>query len=200
MADVRPECGNDGYLDRVRADAARNLELVLTTGARMLAEDPAASMAAIAAEAGVDRRTVYRRFAGRDELLTAVYEARLDAIEAAIAAARFREAPVAVALHRYAEGIVGVNRKWPVELSRMRTEPEIWARRLRAVDEVEEFLRRAADEGLLRPGLPAGWPGHVLGQLVHLAARELPDLSEARAADVVVDTFLRGFGRDTASP
>lgn len=181
----------------MRADAARNLELVLTTGARMLADDPATSVAAIAAEAGVDRRTVYRRFAGREELLTAVYQARLDAIESAIEAARFREAPVAVALHRYVEGIVGVNRKWPVELGKMRLEPEIWARRLRSVDEVELFLRRAADDGLLRPGLPDGWPGHVLGQLLHLASRELPDRSDAQAADVIVDTFLSGFGANT---
>ncbi|MFC9627623.1 TetR family transcriptional regulator, partial [Streptomyces sp. NPDC056930] len=46
----------------MRADAARNLEAVLTAGARMLAADPGASIASIAAEAGVDRRTVYRRF------------------------------------------------------------------------------------------------------------------------------------------
>ncbi|MEV7097248.1 helix-turn-helix domain-containing protein [Amycolatopsis sp. NPDC051045] len=179
----------------MRADAARNLELLLTTGARMLADDPATSIAAIAAEAGVDRRTVYRRFAGRDELLAAVYQARLDAIEAAIETARLREAPVPVALHRYVEGIVGVNRTWPTEVSRMRTDPEIWARRLRAVDEVELFLQRATDEGFLRPGLPARWPGNVLGQLVHLSTRELPELSDAQAADVIVDTFLRAFGR-----
>lgn len=179
----------------MRADAARNLELLLTTGARMLAEDPATSIAAIAAEAGVDRRTVYRRFAGREELLTAVYQARLDAIEAAIEAARLREAPVPVALHRYVEGIVGVNRTWPTEVSRMRTDPEIWARRLRAIEEVDRFLQRATDEGFLRPGLPDRWAGNVLGQLVHLSTKDLPGLGDAQAADVIVETFLRAFGK-----
>lgn len=178
----------------MRADAARNIELLLTTGARMLAEDPAASIGAIATEAGVDRRTVYRRFAGRDELLTAIYEARLDAVEAAIEVARLREAPVAVALHRYVEGIVGVNRTWPTEVSKLRPHPELWARRRRAVDDVESFLQRATDEGFLRPGLPARWPGSVLGQLVYLSTAELPGLSDAQAADVIVDTFLRAFG------
>jgi AcrR family transcriptional regulator len=160
----------------------------------MLAEDPAASIAAIAAEAGVDRRTVYRRFTGREELLAAVYEARLAAIEVAIEAARLREAPVPVALHRYVEGIVGVNRKWPAEISRMRSDPQIWARRMRAVEEVDGFLQRATDEGFLRPGLPARWPGSVLGQLVHLSTRDLPGLSDAQAADVIVETFLGGVG------
>ncbi|MEQ0565488.1 helix-turn-helix domain-containing protein [Amycolatopsis sp. NEAU-NG30] len=178
----------------MRADAARNLELLLTTGARMLADDPATSIAAIAAEAGVDRRTVYRRFAGREELLTAVYEARLSAIEEAAEAARLAEAPVAVALHRYVEGIVGVNRKWPAEIGRMRSDPQIWARRQRAVDELERFLGRATEEGLLRSDVPPRWPGNVLGQLLFLSARELPGLSDVQAADVIVDTFLRACG------
>jgi AcrR family transcriptional regulator len=64
----------------------------------------------IAAEAGVDRRTIYRRFASREELLEAIYLARLEAIEQATATARLVESPVPVALHRYVEGIIGVNR------------------------------------------------------------------------------------------
>ncbi|HEX8865756.1 MAG TPA: TetR family transcriptional regulator [Lentzea sp.] len=176
----------------MRADAARNLELVLTTGARMLAEDPSATIAAIAAEAGVDRRTVYRRFASREELLTAVYQARLDAIEKAIDAARLREAPVSIALHRYVEGIIGVNRTWPVELSRMATDSEAWARRNRAVDEVEVFIQRCVDEGFLRSDQPAGWTGAVLGHLLHLGGQQLLEHSPAQAADVLVDTFLNG--------
>lgn len=182
------------YVRGVRADAARNLELVLTTGARMLAEDPSTTIAAIAVEAGVDRRTVYRRFAGREELLAAVYQARLDAIEAAIDAARLREAPVPVALHRYVEEIIGVNRRWPVDLSRLTADPAARKRRNHAIDEVEVFLQRAVDDGCLRAGMPAGWAGAVLGQLLDLGGRVLPDLTDAQAADVLVDTFLRGCG------
>ncbi|MEU6270022.1 TetR/AcrR family transcriptional regulator [Saccharopolyspora shandongensis] len=178
----------------MRADAARNLEAVLTTGARMLAADPAASISAIAAEAGVDRRTVYRRFASREELLAAIYEARLEAIEQAISDARLREAPVAVALHRYVEGIIAVNRKWPVELTRMRAEETIRERRERMSREVDVFLRRAEDEGLLRPGFPDEWASSLLPQLMHLGSQRLPHLNAAQAADVVVDTLLRGIG------
>ncbi|MDS0139249.1 MULTISPECIES: helix-turn-helix domain-containing protein [unclassified Amycolatopsis] len=178
----------------MRADAARNLELLLTTGARMLAEDPATSIAAIAAEAGVDRRTVYRRFTSREELLSAVYQARLDAIEAAIEAARFWEAPVPEAMDRYVLGVVKVNRTWPTEVSRMRSDPEIWARRMRAVEEVDRFLKRAADEGYLQPGLPDRWPGSVLGALVGLSTKDKLPLNDAQAAIVIVGTFLRAFG------
>jgi hypothetical protein len=34
----------------------------------------------------------------------------------------------------------------------------------------------------------------VLGQLVHLSTRDLPELSDAQAADVIVETFLGGVG------
>jgi AcrR family transcriptional regulator len=178
----------------VRADAARNLEAVLTTGARMLAADPGTSIASIATEAGVDRRTVYRRFASREELLAAIYESRLTAIEHAIEDARLREAPVAVALHRYVENIIAVNRTWPVDLTRMLADDSVHARRDVSVREVDAFLERATDEGLLRPGLPAGWASALLPQLMHLVSRQLPELSPAQAADVVVDTLLNGLG------
>ncbi|GGN91327.1 TetR family transcriptional regulator [Streptomyces albiflavescens] len=159
----------------------------------MLAADPGASIASIATAAGVDRRTVYRRFASREELLAAIYETRLTAIEHAIEDARLREAPVAVALHRYVENIIAVNRTWPVDLARMLADDSVRARRDACVAEVDDFLRRATDEGLLRPGLPAGWASALLPQLMHLVSRQLPELSPAQAADVVVDTLLNGL-------
>lgn len=178
----------------VRADAARNLEAVLTTAARMLAADPGASIASIAAEAGVDRRTVYRRFDSREQLLEAIYEARLEAIGRAIEDARLREAPVAVALHRYVENVIVVNRKWPVDLSRMLTDDTVRRRRDAYVDEVDAFLDRATEQGLLRPGLPGRWAAAVLPELVNLVNREQPGLSPGQAADIVVETLLHGIG------
>lgn len=160
----------------------------------MLAADPGASIASIAAEAGVDRRTVYRRFASREELLAVIYEFRLTAVERAVEDARLREAPVAVALHRYVENVIEVNRTWPVDLTRMLADDGVRARRDAAAHEVDVFLRRATEEGLLRPGAPEGWVSALLPQLMHLVARQLPGLSSARAADVVVDTLLRGVG------
>ncbi|MFJ5774422.1 TetR/AcrR family transcriptional regulator [Streptomyces sp. NPDC093094] len=160
----------------------------------MLAADPGASIAGIAAEAGVDRRTVYRRFASREELLAAICASRLAAVEQAVEDARLREAPVAVALHRYVENIIAVNRTWPVDLNRMLADDDARARRDASVREVDAFLERASEEGLLRSGLPRGRAGALLPELMHLVSRQLPDLSPARAADVVVDTLLHGIG------
>ncbi|MFD6534667.1 TetR/AcrR family transcriptional regulator [Streptomyces sp. NPDC060184] len=160
----------------------------------MLAADPGASVASIAAEAGVDRRTVYRRFACREELLAAIHESRVSAIERAIEGARLREAPVAVALHRYVERIIVVNRTWPVDLARMLADDTISRRRDACIAEVDTFLCRATDEGLLRGNRPEGWAGTLLPELVNLASHEQAHLDPGRAADLVVDTFLRGVG------
>ncbi|MGX1479265.1 UNVERIFIED_CONTAM: AcrR family transcriptional regulator [Streptomyces canus] len=71
-----------------------------------LSAEQAASITATATEAGADRRTVYRRFATREELLAVIHEARLAAIERPTKEARLRETPAAVALHRCAEGFI----------------------------------------------------------------------------------------------
>jgi AcrR family transcriptional regulator len=179
----------------MRADAARNLDAVLRTGARLLAEDPATSMAAIAAAAGVDRRTVYRRFANREALLAAVFAAKLDSSERVLDEARLTEAPVAVALHRYVEGIVPVAREWPADTRRMMlADPVAAARRQEQSARLDAFVERAAAEGLLDPGLPAGWARALLAGLVDTAAHRFPDLAPPQAADLVVRTLLAGAG------
>ncbi|OIJ65515.1 TetR/AcrR family transcriptional regulator [Streptomyces mangrovisoli] len=179
----------------MRADAARNLVTVLRTGARLLAEDPSTSMAAIATAAGVDRTTVHRRFASREALLRAVFQAKLDASERVLDEARLTEAPVPVALHRYLEGIIPVSRDWPVDTRRMmQQDPAARDRRDALSERLDAFLRRAAAEGHLRADVDSAWTYAALGRLVDTVAHDFPTLDAPQAADLVADTFLNGFG------
>jgi AcrR family transcriptional regulator len=179
----------------MRADAARNLDAVMATGAKLLARDPATSIAQIAAEAGVDRRTVYRRFATREALLVALFTAKLDAAERVLDEARLEEAPVAVALHRYIEGILPVSRQWPVDFGRLESGDEATEqRRQRTRDRMEAFFKRAVAEGLLRDDLPPGWARTVLNELVQAVAHQFPELEPPQGADLVVDALLNGLG------
>ncbi|MEU4393875.1 helix-turn-helix domain-containing protein [Kribbella sp. NPDC023855] len=179
----------------MRADAARNLDKILGTAARLLAADPTVSMATIASEAGVDRRTVYRQFDSREALLAAIYKARYDAVELAFEAARLTEAPVTVALHRYAEGIIAATRQWPVAFDQMAADPATAARRRELGDRLDTFIRRAVDEDLFRADLPHGWLEGLLRQVIKVAAEDVPHLTPAQAADLAITTLLNGIGR-----
>jgi len=57
----------------LRADARRSIASIIDAAREVLEEDPVADMHTIAVRAGVNRATVYRHFASRDELLHAVY-------------------------------------------------------------------------------------------------------------------------------
>ncbi|MFE5220732.1 MULTISPECIES: TetR/AcrR family transcriptional regulator [unclassified Streptomyces] len=179
----------------MRVDAARNLTAVLRAGARLLAEDPGTSMAAIALAAGVDRTTVHRRFANREALLSAVFQAKLDSAERVLDEARLTEAPVPVALHRYLERIIPVSREWPVNTRRMmQKDPEANARRQEQSARLDAFVRRAIDEGHLRADVDAAWARAVLDKLVDTMAHDFPGIEPPQAADRVASTFLNGLG------
>lgn len=60
--------------DPRRADALRNRERILDAAERLLEQSPSATLADIAAAAGVARSTLHRRFASRDDLIAAVRE------------------------------------------------------------------------------------------------------------------------------
>lgn len=152
-------------------------------------------MMTIAAEAGVDRRTVYRQFESREALLAAIYAARYDAVEAAFESARLTEAPVAVALHRYVEGIIDATRQWPVAFERMITDPLTASRRRQLGDRLDAFIRRAVDEGLFRADLPDGWIEALLRQVIRVAAEDVSHIKTAQAADLGVAALLHGVGQ-----
>jgi AcrR family transcriptional regulator len=179
----------------MRVDAVRNLDAVLQTGARLLADDPTTSVATIAAEAGVDRRTVYRRFASREALLCAVFHAKLAAIDDVLDSCRLQEAPVAVALHRLVEGAIAVTRRYPID-TRDRGCPEgATAKVAEHRERVDAFLRRATDDGLIRSDLPDGMAGALLHCIIGLVGTQFRDLDCGRAADFAVETLLNGIGR-----
>jgi len=63
----------------LRADAARNLELILEAAETAFAEKGHdASVADIAAEAGVGQATIFRRFETKDDLIAAVFERKIE--------------------------------------------------------------------------------------------------------------------------
>ena len=178
----------------MRSDAARNLDAVLQTGARLLADDPGATVASIATEAGVDRRTVYRRFASRDELVVAVVMAKLDAIAGVLDGARLEEAPVLVALHRLMEGVVAVSRRFPIDVRLAECPERITPRMAQKTQRLEAFVARGVDEGMFRADLPDGVALAMVEKVIEMFALGFHDLECGRAADLAVEILLGGVG------
>src|SRR4051812_33957779 len=90
-----------------RADAERNGERIIEAAARLLAEDPHAGMAAIAAEAGVTPGTVNRHFNTREQLVAAVFERVLTHSAEVFRGCKLDEGPARRALERLVDGLLG---------------------------------------------------------------------------------------------
>lgn len=168
----------------------RNRRAVLDAAAELLSRDAGASLADVAAAAGVGRTTVHRYFATRDALLHALADEALDTVAAAIKAARLDAAQdtATAALQRVIEQLVELG----PYLRILNSDPFIFdsptlnSRWYEVFEPVAAIVRRGQDAGQLRAELPVDWVVDLLGGAVitawdsvhngRLAARLAPQL------------------------
>lgn len=142
-----------------RADALRNRAKILTATVVAIRKDPDASVADIAAEAGVGRMTLYGHFQTRAELIEAALVESLDQAEAVLSQ---------VPLDGDARGAFQrlVSSSWMfVDQSRAllaTAQKELSATRIRELHEKAEarmrgLLLRGQREGTFRSDLPVTW-------------------------------------------
>lgn len=146
--------------DQRRTIAERNVEAILDAAAALLERRTRASIAAVAAEAGLSRVTVYAHFPTREELLAAVVERAVRRATAALDAAEpDRGAPLEALDRVIAAGWRELDRNAAVaeaaaaELSpaALRRVHDAAHRRVRAL------VDRGRAEGAFRTDLPADW-------------------------------------------
>lgn len=188
-----------------RIDAQRNDQRILRAAARVLAEDPGATIQRIADEAGVARLTVYRRYANRDALRRSIFDtAAAEANQAIADALAAEDSPVAclraviiemaAIAQRYPLLSVGTDLQ-PLPGEGRRPVPSLASRVMQR--ELLGLIRRGQDEGLLRTDLPAELlPQAIVGTLrITLRfARSLgtdPDLAGVQVADLLLNGFAR---------
>jgi AcrR family transcriptional regulator len=188
----------------LRADAERSIAAILDAAVKLLGERPDASMADIAAVAGVARQTVYAHYRSREALLTAVAErARAEAV-AAIDAAEPERGPPGEALARLVPA-------WWRTVERHARVLEALAPSVGDAAEahdfhapilgrVERLIRRGRRTGDFDRDLPIGWVVAAFLGLMHAAAEEVvagrlkPDAA-GRALERTVPRLFTAHGR-----
>lgn len=181
-----------------RADFERNERRILDAAARVLSERPSAGMAGIAVEAGVGRATLYRHFATREELITALENELLDAAAAIIAEHSARtDVGAADALGQIVEDLVEVRARYRLLFEWPEREEAHRRNAARRFDKpLLEIVMRGQREGDLDPDVPARWIVIAFAGLTRRALKGYTDgeIGLDDAKQLARRGLLRGFG------
>lgn len=179
-----------------RADAERNREAIVGAAIRLLAADPRASMADIAAAAGVSRVTMYGHFSSRKELVGAVFGRVMEESRRTLESVDLTGDEMS-ALERLVLAswrIVG-----PGRMLLAAAREELGAEGVRAYHEdaakrLESLVRRGRSSGVFRTDVPTAWLVTCYQGTLHTAADELRSgrLAE-RSADRIVLATIRSL-------
>lgn len=153
---------------RRRADAERSRAAILEAAVRLFSRQPDARLAAVAAEAGVTRQTVYAHFATREDLVLAVVERVARESDAAVAAAALDEGPAAQALGRLLELGFGTLEAHPVLLLAPGA-----GRHGAVAERLAALVRRGQAAGEFDAALDPGWGAAAVIALGHAAGAEI---------------------------
>jgi TetR/AcrR family transcriptional repressor of lfrA len=169
---------------------------LLDAAVTYLVSNPRASLADIAAAAGIGRTTLFKRYATRDELEHAV---AMRAVEVCVEAVRSADATARDGgLRSLVTALVPVgpqlNFLWRTPSLAV---DEDFRAAYQSVDaEILAVLARARADGVLAAGQPDWWLHQTLVALVYVAWECVASgrLARLDAADRVVDTMLGGVG------
>lgn len=174
-APVRP--GSTGSRTGPRADAVRNREAVLDAALRLFRTDPTATVAQVAAAAGVGRVTLYGHYPTREALVGAALSEAVARAQRAMGSVQVPDgacAPAAVqallgaAWPALADGhgaVAAACRELPADEVADRHEP--------VVRPLRDLLASGAAVGEVRSDLGVDWLVAAVSALVHAAAEEV---------------------------
>jgi AcrR family transcriptional regulator len=182
-----------------RADAERNIQAITDAAVGALAENPDASMAAIARRAGVVRATIYMHFPTREALLDAVMEEATGRVAEAIRSAEPDRGEPMEALERVIlatwRQLSEFHNILQINMNRLSAQ-ELRRRHLPMTTQFVPLLERGQAEGVFRSDVSAAWLIAVVRAIVHVASTELQGgrLSEADVERTMLTTAFAAIG------
>lgn len=183
------------YCETLMSHMDRTKEAILDAAMRVFASAGAgASMADVAAEAGVGRATLYRHASSRDELVASLQHRAVERMASAMEAADLASGEPVEALERLIRAVLSAS----AEFEFLRSEAlhldaaEVEAR---INPGFESIVARCRAAGVLNERTPSTWQVRALGMLCHGATYH-PSADEP--ARLVLQTFLHGLGTPPA--
>ncbi len=173
---------------------------LLDVAAEALVADPAASLADVAAAAGIGRTTLHKHYATRDDLMRAVAHRAIDLWSAAID-------DVAVGadggLRSLVEAMIPIGPQlaflWRSPI--FDHVPEIVERWVAVEARCKDIVVRARATGVIAPDVPEWWLLQSLYSIVYVASESIRSghLAPREATGLVLNTYLRGLGPDQSA-
>lgn len=173
---------------------------ILNSAGAVLARNPGASVADIAAKAGVGRATLYRLFPTRDDLVRTLALDSLRQIDEATQAVAYDSLTAEQALAHIVEIIVPLGDRFhflanePAVLN----DPEFKAESERQRNELAELVEAMKAEGSLDRAVSTAWAVATIEALIYAAWSSVDEGSVARrdAAALAFRTMVRGLRAD----
>jgi len=165
---------------------------IVAAAAEILATGADASMADVAAAAGMARATVYRYFPTRQALLDRVAEVAAADVGARLADARLESVSADEAVVRAVRAFFDVRHYFAV-LARRRVPPADDAPRETLIEEpLRQMFARGQKSGVFRSDIPVEWLAAGLVNIVASVVSTLPARGRDDTVDLVSGLFLEG--------
>jgi AcrR family transcriptional regulator len=177
---------------------------ILDAAAAVLTQNPRASLAEVAAEAGMGRTTVHRYFAARDDLLTALADDALSAVERAVAGTRPDQGRAPDALRRIAEAVLPLADRFRY----LEQGPDMWGlddlddRWFCLADVVDGIVDRGKRAGEIRGDVPTAVLTEAFAGALWALGEAVNDgrVAPADAAPGLMAVLLHGLGSSPSRP
>jgi len=192
------ECNITVSYDTVMSQSKFKLnshDAIIEAAFELYNESPSASLADIAARAGVGRATLHRHFKGREDLLRVLASRAIAEINDVALDAFARSSSSMDALKKVMEAVIPLaNRQWFLAYENFDQVPEISGAYRQQSGGTEFLIASAKKEGAIQSGLSDNWLVRVYDNLVFTAWEMVKDgeATPRQAEQFAWQTFCEG--------